>query len=113
MSHASQLEFVGITKSLFPEMFVQKKVLEVGSLDINGSIRGFFENCDYTGLDVAPGPGVDLVCQGQDYDAPSESFDVVISCEVMEHNPFWEQTLKNMIRLTKPGGLMVMSCATK
>jgi len=113
MSHPAQLKFIEITKSLFPEMFVGRKVLEIGSLDINGSVRSFFENCDYTGLDIAPGRGVDVVCEGQKYDAPSASFDVVLSCEVMEHNPFWEDTLKNMIHLLSPGGLLVMSCATK
>ena len=46
------------------------------------------------------------------YDAPDETFDVVISCEVMEHNPFWPETMANMIRLLRPGGLMVMSCAS-
>jgi len=50
-----------------------------------------FSDCDYIGLDVAPGNGVDIVCEGQNYDAPDESFDVVISCEVMEHNPFWRK----------------------
>jgi SAM-dependent methyltransferase len=112
MSHTVQLEFVQISKSIFSTMFVNQKVLEIGSLDINGSVRGFFEHCDYTGLDIGPGPGVDVVCQGQSYDAPTGSFDVVICCEVMEHNPFWQDTFRNMIRLLRPGGLMVMSCAT-
>jgi SAM-dependent methyltransferase len=112
MSHRLQLEFVEITKSLFPEMFRGQKVLEIGSLDINGNVRSFFEDCSYTGIDVAPGPGVDVVCEGQKYDGLSSSFDVVISCEVMEHNPYWAETLTNMIRLLRPGGLMVMSCAT-
>jgi SAM-dependent methyltransferase len=112
MSHPSQLEFVSLTRSLFPEMFQGRKVLEIGSLDINGTVRGFFTDCDYTGLDVAPGPGVDVVCEGQKFDAPDRSFDVVISCEVMEHNPYWADTFRNMVRLLKPGGLMVMSCAT-
>jgi SAM-dependent methyltransferase len=112
MSHASQLEFVILSKSLFPQMFTGKKVLEIGSLDINGTVRGFFTNCDYTGLDIAAGPGVDVVCEGQKYDAPDASFDFVICCEVMEHNPFWADTFRNMMRLLRPGGLMVMSCAT-
>jgi len=110
--HAEVMEFVEITRSLFPKMFVGKRVLEIGSQDINGGVRTLFSDCDYIGLDVAPGNGVDIVCEGQNYDAPDESFDVVISCEVMEHNPFWAETLTNMIRLLKPGGLMVMSCAT-
>ncbi|MEO8736782.1 MAG: class I SAM-dependent methyltransferase [Edaphobacter sp.] len=112
MSHPGQHEFVALTKSLFPHGFSGRKVLEIGSLDINGTVRGFFSNCDYTGLDVAAGPGVDVVCEGQKYDAPDASFDVVICCEVMEHNPYWVETFNNMIRLLKPGGLMIMSCAT-
>ncbi|HVN79226.1 MAG TPA: methyltransferase domain-containing protein, partial [Terriglobia bacterium] len=52
------------------------------------------------------------VCGGHEFDGPTESFDVVISCEVMEHNPYWKETLQNMIRLLKPGGLLIMSCAT-
>jgi SAM-dependent methyltransferase len=112
MSHPSQLEFVTLAKRLFPESFTGQKVLEIGSLDINGTVRGFFTNCDYTGLDVAAGPGVDVVCEGQKYDAPNASFDVVVCCEVMEHNPYWVETFNNMMRLLKPGGLMIMSCAT-
>jgi SAM-dependent methyltransferase len=112
MAHRAQIEFVEIVKSLFPEKFVGQKILEIGSLDINGTVRGLFTSCDYAGLDVAAGAGVDVVCEGQNYDAPDSSFDVVLSCEVMEHNPYWVETLENMIRMLKPGGLMVMSCAT-
>jgi SAM-dependent methyltransferase len=55
---------------------------------------------------------VDVVCQGQDYAAPDASFDVVLSCEVMEHNPYWRETFANMWRLCRPGGLVLMTCAT-
>jgi len=112
MAHKEQQEFIEIVRSKFPEFFSGKRVLEIGSLDINGSVRKLFNGCEYIGVDVAVGPGVDVVCQGQDYDAPANSFDVAISCEVMEHNPFWAETVKNMIRLCKPGGLVVMTCAT-
>ena len=30
----------------------------------------------------------------------------------MEHNPFWVETVSNMFRLAKPGGLVIVSCAT-
>ncbi len=112
MAHKEQFEFVQHIKSFFPEHFEGQRVLEVGSLDINGSVRPFFKNCEYIGLDVAEGKGVDVVCQGQDYEGPDSSFDVVISCEAMEHNPYWKETIDNMIRLTRPGGLVVISCAT-
>lgn len=32
--------------------------------------------------------------------------------ELMEHNPYWPETIANMIRLTKAGGLVVAICAT-
>lgn len=112
MAHYSQRQFVGWVKEAFPACFADKKVLEVGSLDINGSVRDFFDRCEYTGLDVGPGPGVDVVCGGQEYDAPDASFDVVCSFEAMEHNPYWKETFANMLRMAKPGALVLMSCAT-
>jgi SAM-dependent methyltransferase len=112
MAHLEQKEFVVNVKKQFPEYFTNKKVLEVGSLDINGNTRSKFKNCEYTGIDVAAGPNVDVVCQGQDFDAADNTYDVVISCEVMEHNPHWLATMQNMTRVCKDNGLIIMSCAT-
>lgn len=112
MAHLQQRSFVALIAKHLPDYFVCQRVLEVGSLDINGSVRSAFVDCRYTGIDVAEGRGVDIVCQGQNFDAPDGSFDHVISCEVMEHNPHWEDTFKNMIRLCDDGGLITMTCAT-
>ncbi|MEB3325524.1 MAG: class I SAM-dependent methyltransferase [Cyanobacteriota bacterium] len=112
MAHQSQRDFITHVSTGLPGFFRDSKVLEVGSLDINGSVRDFFSNCNYTGLDIAPGPGVDVVCQGQDYDAPDHSYDHVISCEAMEHNPYWKETFDNMVRMCRPGGLVTLTCAT-
>ncbi len=112
MAHQQQQDFVRAVKAAFPNFFYGQRVLEIGSLDINGTIRGHFIGCAYTGLDVGAGPGVDVVCQGQDYAAPDASFDTVISCEVMEHNPYWRETFANMARLCRPGGLVLMTCAS-
>ena len=112
MAHVDQFEFVGLIKHHLPMFFDSGRVVEIGSLDINGSVRSFFKPTTYTGVDVAAGPGVDEVCQGQLVGHPSGSFDVAISCECMEHNPFWIETVANMFRLTKAGGLVIVSCAT-
>ena len=112
MSHAQQLTFVSSVKESYPSFFSNAKVLEVGSLDINGSVRQFFTDCDYLGIDVGQGRGVDLVCEGQNYNGEPNSFDTAISCECFEHNPHWVATFNNMIRVVKPEGLIVMSCAT-
>lgn len=112
MSHPEQREFVRLLSQNLPTHFNDVRVLEIGSLDINGSVRDFFRPAEYIGIDIGPGKGVDVVCEGQRYDAPDDSFDTVISCEAMEHNPHWVATFENMVRLCKPGGLVVMTCAT-
>jgi len=112
MAHAQQLTFFQAVKNFFPSFFEKNKVLEVGSLDINGSVRGFFSNCDYTGIDVGEGKSVDVVCPGQNFAGDAHSFDAVVSLEAMEHNPYWRETWVNMLRLVRPGGLVVMTCAT-
>lgn len=110
MSHQSQLDFVARVKQQFPQYFKGRKVLEVGSLDINGSVRQFFEDCSYTGVDLGEGKGVDLVSKGEDLTFPDNHFDVAISCECFEHNPEWVRTFANMVRMTS--GLIIMTCAT-
>lgn len=91
-------------------MFAGVKVLEVGSLDINGSVRDFFTDCDYIGVDLDEGPGVDVVAQGQDLDYPDRSFDTVVSAECFEHNPYWLETFINMHRMADV--LVIFTCAT-
>jgi SAM-dependent methyltransferase len=111
MAHFQQQKFVEAARSLFPEFFERTRVLEVGSWSYNGSIRELFESCDYVGADVAPGNGVDIAVAGQDLAFPTASFDLVITCECFEHNPFWLETFVNMTRMLKPGGLFVLTCA--
>jgi SAM-dependent methyltransferase len=112
MAHIEQINYVNKVKSIFPDYFTNKKVLGVGTYDVCGSEDMFFDDCDYAGLDLGPGPGVDIVCPAQDYDAPDGSYDVIISCECFEHNPFYKETIQNIVRLLKPGGLFLFTCAT-
>ena len=112
MAHPEQRDFIIRVKEKYPEFFKGKKVLDIGSLDINGSARDFFEDCDYTGIDVGEGKGVDVVCPGEEWNAPDQTYDVVLSAECFEHNPNWLETFKNMIRMCKPGGLVFFTCAT-
>jgi hypothetical protein len=98
---------------MFPDMFRGTRVLEIGSLDVNGSVRQFFNDCQYTGVDVAPGPGVDVVGDGSDAVLTLNDWDVVCSCEMFEHNPRWSETWRNMVGWCRSGGLVFMSCATE
>lgn len=92
-------------------MFSDVSVVEMGSLNINGTVRDFFDASYYLGVDVGPGPDVDLVAQGQDVDLPDDHFDVAISAECFEHNPEWAATFANMHRLAR--SYVIFTCASK
>ena len=111
MAHPAQRVFFEKVKELYPEHFRWRNVIEIGSLDINGSVRDMFELCNYVGFDVGPGPGVDYAIPGQMVRYPDNSFDVAISAECFEHNPYYVETFENMWRMTKPGGLVTFTCA--
>jgi SAM-dependent methyltransferase len=111
MAHKEQRDFCIKVKEKFPEFFKNKKVLDIGSLDINGSNRDLFENCNYLGLDVGEGRNVDIVSVGHLFDGPDNYFDTIISTEVFEHDMYYEETIKNIMRMLKPGGLFLFTCA--
>ena len=112
MAHKEQWVFCGQVKGLHPEYFENKKVLDIGSFDVNGNEEFLFKNCDFTGLDIGEGEGVDVVCPAQDYYEPDETFDTIISCECWEHNPFYKESIQNAVRMLKSGGLFFFTCAT-
>jgi SAM-dependent methyltransferase len=110
MAHAEQREFFEWLRERQPAYFMGVNVLEIGSLDINGSVRDFFTGCDYIGVDVASGPGVDVVAFAENLKYPDCAFDTVVSAECFEHNPEWRATFANMARMCS--GLVVFTCAT-
>lgn len=85
------------------------RVLDVGSADVNGSYRSLFpaDSYAYTGADLEPGPGVDVVLPGP-YDPlpfPDDSFDVLISGQALEHVEYPWVALELWARKLRPGGL--------
>ncbi len=88
------------------------RILDVGSADVNGSYRSYFDDprWEYTGIDLAPGPGVDLVLRSP-YDwsgVPSNSFDVVVSGQAFEHIEFPWISILCITRALVEGGLLCL-----
>lgn len=110
MAHQEQVDWCLLVKHAHPEFFIGTKVLDIGSLDINGNNRYLFDNCDYTGIDIGEGKNVDVVCSGHLYQS-DDKFDVVISTECFEHDKHYAETLRNAYNLLKDGGLLLFSCA--
>lgn len=86
-------------------------VLDVGSLDVNGTYRPLIEprGWDYTGLDIVPGPNVDVVAADPfDWPLISGSFDVVISGSTMEHVTAIWRWVPELVRVLRPGGTLII-----
>jgi SAM-dependent methyltransferase len=113
MSHAEQRGFFSAVVDANKHLVAGATVLEVGSYDVDGSIRSLFADAaHYVGADLKAGPGVDLVSFGHEIDHPDGSYDIAVSGECFEHDPYWRETLVNMVRMTRPGGLVAFSCAS-
>ena len=98
----------------FVEQYKKKltgKVLEVGSYNVNGSVR---EIVDVTvGVDIRDGKGVDLVCSVEDlpkYFKPGH-FDACVSTETLEHVENWKAFVTITWDMVKQGGWLVMTMA--
>jgi SAM-dependent methyltransferase len=114
MSHLEQVEFFTAVADVNEAVIARARVLEIGSYNVNGSIRDLFSSAThYTGVDLTEGPGVDLVGYGHELDLPDGSFDITLSGECFEHDQHWRDTFTNMVRMTKPGGLVVFTCASR
>jgi SAM-dependent methyltransferase len=112
MAHPEQKEFCERVRARFPELFKNKKVLDVGSLDINGNNRFLFDDCSYVGLDIGEGPNVDVVAIAHEYGAEDKSFSAIISTECFEHDMHYAKSLQNIVRMLSEGGLFIFTCAT-
>jgi SAM-dependent methyltransferase len=96
------------------DLVAGKEVLEVGSLDVNGSIRPSVEALGparYVGVDMASGPRVDEVVDAArlvEHFGPA-TFDVVVTTEMLEHIRDWERVVRNLKGVLRPGGALVVT----
>jgi|LakMenEpi03Aug12_release.lakeMendotaPanAssembly.Ray.scaffolds.fasta_scaffold220217_2 hypothetical protein len=109
-----QAIFVQLIGNLNSQTKQSARVLEIGSYDVNGSIRSLFSEVnEYTGIDLCAGPGVDLVANAHDLkNLNLGKFEIVISCETLEHDPNWRLTVKNLVESLSDNGVLIITCAT-
>jgi SAM-dependent methyltransferase len=88
------------------------RVLEVGSYDVNGSPRESFgrDAVEYVGIDLRPGPGVDIV--GDVLEGGIRGlglFDLVICTEVLEHTKAPVDVVLTIRRALCEGGYLILT----
>jgi SAM-dependent methyltransferase len=111
--HAEALRFAARAIADLPSV-QDSHVLEIGSRDLNGSIRPWLATAaSYTGIDRQAGQGVDVVADGATY-VPVEAPDLVVCMETLEHAEQADAIVRNAAAiLRKPGGRVLITCATE
>lgn len=88
--------------------FIHGDVLEVGSYNVNGSIRTEFNGNPYTGVDIVTGPGVDHLIPQFGAWHLDKKFDLVISLNTLEHCLEPWQVFGNCANHVKQDGYLFM-----
>jgi SAM-dependent methyltransferase len=110
--HYQARDFTMFVKQILGYYFIDKRVLDVGSGDINGNNRFLFENCEYDGNDVIQAHNVTIVSKTKDLPFTDNTFDTVISTECFEHDPEYKESFIKIYNMLKPDGLFCFTCAS-
>ncbi len=91
-----------------------KRIIEIGSRDVNGSLRPLIESYrpkHYIGVDIIPGSGVDITCDVKNLVSKfgKQTFDVIISTELLEHVRDWRLAIHNIKNVCKPNGIILLT----
>ena len=87
----------------------EQKVLDIGCG--RKPYYPYFEavSADYVGLDVHPGPQVDVVGRAESLPFPDAAFDIVLSSQVLEHVLDPAAVIAEAYRVLKPDGVLLLS----
>jgi hypothetical protein len=99
--HESVLAFCA--KVIHPDEVRGKAILEVGSAYVNGSVKPQLVAMGpsrYVGVDLAPGPNVDVVSRVEHLPDDAQA-DLVVSCEMLEHAEDWVGAFRRMAALAR------------
>jgi len=110
------IDFAG--RNIFRREVEGRRVLEVGSLDVNGSFRSLMEQFlprAYAGVDICSGPGVDELIPAERLVERfgAESFDIVVSTELLEHVADWRKAVGNLKAVLRPGGILLITTRSR
>lgn len=107
-----------VIKNLRLEEIKDKDVLEVGSNNVNGTVKDDVMKLypkSYLGIDIRGGRNVDKICNAEDIVEifGEESFDAIISTETLEHIKDWKKTISGMKKVVKKDGIIILTTVPK
>lgn len=108
MVTASGHDFADGDSGGIPEGWTGWYGLDIGGRDVNGTARAHFPHTHWRGLDIRPGPGVDIVEDATTWRGVKPGFeDFVLSTECLEHVENWRGIVECAASVLSPGGPML------
>lgn len=113
--HQAAYDFVSrVAHSIWPRPM---RVAELGSRDVNGRsgnchVRSLFAGArEYVGVDIGEGPDVDVVADARTWQPAKGAFDLIVTCETLEHVQQPWLVVENACRLLRSGGVFLATAA--
>jgi SAM-dependent methyltransferase len=105
----------GLVRAVAETFNLPGPVLEIGSYQVQGQedladLRPFFPGHAYVGLDVRPGPGVDLLADVECLPQADASVGTVLALGTFEHVPRFWRGFAEIERVLRPDGALLVAC---
>lgn len=105
----------GLARAVAETFDLPGPVLEIGSYQVEGQetiadLRPFFPGKTYVGMDMRPGPGVDLVGDVEGMPQADASVGTVIAMSTFEHVRHFWKGFAEVERVLRPDGVLLVSC---
>ena len=105
----------GMTQASADVFDLPAPVYEAGAYQIQGqenlcNLRGCFPNKEYKGMDMRPGPGVDLVGDVQQLQLADRSVGTFLAMSLFEHVPHFWKGFSEMERVVRNDGAALICC---
>jgi SAM-dependent methyltransferase len=105
----------GMTRAVAETFSLPEPIVEIGSYQVEGqediaNLRSLFPGREYFGLDVRPGPGVDLVEDVEHLSLPTGSVGTVLALSTFEHVARFWRGFDEVYRVLRPDGAFLVSC---
>jgi SAM-dependent methyltransferase len=105
----------GMVQAVTETFRLPEPILEIGSYQVPGQegiadLRSLFPGREYVGIDIRPGPGVDMIANVEELPQEDGSVGTVLAICTFEHvRRFWKG-FEEIQRVLRPDGAFLVAC---
>jgi len=105
----------GVARAIAESFELPQPVYEIGSYKVAGQeeiadLRELFPGKEFHGIDMRPGPGVDIAADVERLPLADQSAGTIIAMNTFEHVPRFWKGFEELHRVLRPDGALLISC---